>query len=156
MIQKNIYLIILITVFASNLKAQDKGFGAGLVLGDPSGISSKYWVGEDYALQLGVKWSWGGSLYDSKGMMINADYVWHFTKFDFSQSKFPVYAGFGAQMRFNNEGDKNWFGIRVPVGITYQFESAPVDIFFEVTPIFEFSSAKDYFIDAGIGAIYYF
>ena len=156
MLRKSIYLLIIIIALGTNIKAQDKGFGAGFVLGDPSGLSTKFWVAEDHALQLGIKWSWGGSLYHSKGMMINADYIWHFTEIHVSSGKLPIYVGVGSQVRFDENGDKSWFGARVPVGIAYQFESIPIDIFFEVVPIYEFSSSKDFIVDAGIGARYYF
>ncbi|MCP5061274.1 MAG: hypothetical protein GY936_02270 [Ignavibacteriae bacterium] len=103
-------------------------------------------------MQLGVKWSWSGSLYHSEGMMINADYIWHFTEIHAFSGKLPIYVGVGSQMKFDEDGDKNWFGTRVPVGIIYQFEGIPVDIFFEVVPIYEFSSSNDFIVDAEISS----
>ena len=39
------------------IKAQDSGIGLGIILGEPTGVSLKSWVGRREALDVAVAWS---------------------------------------------------------------------------------------------------
>ena len=49
-----------------------------------------------------------------------------------------------------------FFGIRVPLGVTYLFEEAPFDVFFELVPVLDLSPDVDLDINVAVGLRYYF
>ena len=52
--------------------------------------------------------------------------------------------------------DDTQLGVRVPLGLAYLFQTAPVDIFLEIVPILDFIPETDFRINAALGARYYF
>jgi hypothetical protein len=66
-----ILLSILVLVLSSSLLAQDKGFGLGIIIGEPTGVSGKLWLSGDNALDMAAAWSFKGS----GAMLLQADYV---------------------------------------------------------------------------------
>ena len=47
-------------------------------------------------------------------------------------------------------------GIRIPIGLDYMFESAPVDIFGEIVPILDLVDKTELNFGAAIGVRYFF
>jgi len=47
-------------------------------------------------------------------------------------------------------------GVRVPVGISYLFDSVPVDLFLEVAPVVDLVPSTGLGWNSGIGIRYYF
>ena len=47
-------------------------------------------------------------------------------------------------------------GIRIPVGLSYQFESGPFEAFLELVPVFNLLPQTRLDFDGGIGVRYYF
>jgi hypothetical protein len=54
---KWILIALLPLLAASAAKAQGRNFGMGLVLGDPTGLSAKYWTSATTALDFAVGWT---------------------------------------------------------------------------------------------------
>jgi hypothetical protein len=76
--------------------AQGSSFGLGIMVGEPTGISWKYWSGGDRALAGGVAWGLSNNGY----FHLHADYLFH--KMDLipvSTGKLPLYFGPGVRMR---------------------------------------------------------
>ena len=85
-------IICMLAAGASTLRAQQAGdFGAGVILGNPTGATAKLWLTDSQALDAGLGFSTGLALY--------GDYLWHSWKVlpQPSQGKLPVYLGLGAQ-----------------------------------------------------------
>jgi hypothetical protein len=78
--------------------------------------------------------------------------------FRVSSGKLPLYVGVGGRLKIkNNKGnDDNRFGIRVPLGIVYMLESAPVDVFLEIAPILDLTPKTDVSVNGGLGFRYFF
>lgn len=131
----------------------DRGeFEAGLVLGEPTGASLKYWLNDTVAVDGVLGWS----LSDADDWEMHSDVLWHkFELFRVSEGKLPVYIGVGGRVKFRN-GEDNQVGVRVPVGVSYLFKDVPVDIFLEVAPILNFTPSTQGGFSAGIGARYRF
>lgn len=157
------FLLVLITF---QIKAQNSGFGLGFVLGEPTGISGKYWISGDKALVFGLAWGlWHGGF-----IHIHGDYLFHKMELiTVSKGKLPLYFGPGLRIRsWNNGGywhrgryydEKNSrvdIGVRFPVGLAYLFDGAPVDIFMEIVPTLDLVPATGLEFDFGIGARYWF
>ena len=157
------YTFLLLTLSA---KAQDSGFGLGFMLGDPTGISGKYWIGGDRALAFGLAWGvWHGGY-----VHVHGDYLFHKMELiSVSKGKLPLYYGPGLRIRSWNDG-RYWkhgryydydgsrmdVGVRFPVGLAYLFDGAPVDVFFELVPTLDLIPATGLELDAAFGARYWF
>jgi hypothetical protein len=127
-------------------------FEAGLVLGEPTGASLKYWLNNTMAVDGALGWS----LDDHNDFEMHSDLLWHkFDVFRVREGELPVYIGVGGRVKFRHHED-NRAGVRVPLGVSYLFQSVPVDIFAEVAPILDFTPSTRGGISAGIGARYRF
>ena len=141
-------MICMLAAGVGPLRAQQSGdFGAGVILGNPTGATAKLWLTDSQALDAGLGFSTGLALY--------GDYLWHSWKVlpQPSQGKLPVYLGLGAQFRTVSP---NEFGLRTVAGIAYWLPRNPVEIFFEVVPVFRLSPRDSVGLDAGVGLRYYF
>jgi len=149
----------LMMIIAKPVMAQDHGFGMGIILGEPTGLSAKAWTSSDNAFDFAIAWSFNNYHHDNDfdndgDVLLQADYVWHFfNAISVSSGKLPIYVGIGARVVL---ADDTNFGIRIPVGIDYLFADAPIDIFLELVPILDLSPATDFGIGGGIGIRYWF
>lgn len=150
---KKLVLIIFvfsILFFSTKATAQESGFGAGVILGEPTGISLKNWLGSSTALDFGIAWSFtkGGSLH------LHVDYLVHnFGLFEVEKGKLALYYGIGGRFKSKR---RERFGVRVPVGLCYIPEKAPIDIFLEIAPLLDLAPATEFGLTGGMGIRYYF
>ena len=148
----NLCFILFILIFSSvNSFSQDKGFGAGIILGEPTGISAKYWLNNvnafDYAL---------GSSFASNGRIhLHIDYVWHtFDPFP-STETFVLYYGPGIRVKTREFGN-SVLGIRGVMGLAWFVKTAPIDVFVEIVPVLNLTPDVNMSLNAGLGARFYF
>lgn len=128
----------------------EKRFGLGVVLGEPTGISGKYWTGPTTALDGGVAWAFG----EKSALHVHVDHLFHhFNLIKVEKGRLPVYYGLGARVKLE---DKSRVGVRVPVGLEYLVDGAPLDIFVEVAPIVELIPATGVSVNGGAGIRYFF
>ncbi len=134
---------------AGTLWAQQAGdFGAGVVLGDPTGATAKLWLNDSQALDAGVG--------VNSNFVVYSDYLWHSWKVlpQPAEGKLPVYVGLGAQIRSMSPDSE--FGLRAVAGIAYWLPRNPVEIFVEVVPVVYVTPGNSVDLDADIGLRYYF
>ena len=142
-------IIAILGVFSPTLAAQDSGFGAGVIFGEPTGLSLKSWLSSKNAVDAAITWS---SIDDF--LYLHADFLIHnFDIIDVSDGQLPLYFGIGAKVGFGND---LIFGARIPIGLDYMFSGAPVDIFVELVPGLAIIPGFDFDIDGGIGIRYWF
>ncbi|MFH1956944.1 MAG: DUF3996 domain-containing protein [bacterium] len=148
-------------LFCGNIAAQDGELGLGIILGEPTGLSAKLWKTDTTAIDGAVAWSLSGR----DALLLHVDYLFHnFNLFNVEKGKLPFYYGFGGRIKVEedttnkngvtNNGDTR-VGIRVPVGISYIFADAPVDIFLEIVPVLDLAPDTDFDLDVGIGVRYF-
>jgi hypothetical protein len=145
-----LFTVLLIT--CSNIFAQDKNFGIGIILGEPTGLSGKFWISEDKAFDAALAYSF---LEDNKSFALHADYLYHLNGIIDRHYKMPLYYGFGVRFRMR-ENQQNTFGVRGVLGLLVYLREAPVDIFFEVAPVFRLLPDTSIDFDIAIGARYFF
>ena len=127
--------------------------GLGIILGEPTGLSAKYWLNETLALDGAAGWS----THDDSDFYAHSDLLVHsFDLIPVPKGRLPVYIGGGAFVRVRDAQHDNQVGVRVPVGISYMFENAPVDIFAEVAPGMDVSPSTRVDFTGGIGIRYWF
>ncbi len=141
---------IVICLVVSTASAQQRKFGLGVVLGEPTGVSAKLWLGPTSAIDGVVAWSFA----NNPSVTVLADYLFHFFDvFSVKEGRLPLYVGIGGAISIAPEPD---FGVRFPFGVTYLFDSAPLDVFLEAAPIFLFFPATTFDFSGGIGIRFYF
>ena len=149
--KKILFFVFLFIIFLQmSLLAQNKQFGLGIILGEPTGLSAKLWTTSTNAFDFGAAWSFKGDGH----LLLQADYVWHmFDLIRVSSGKLPFYVGIGGRVILRDDPD---VGVRIPFGLDYIFADAPVDIFFELVPILDLAPETDFDLGGGIGARFWF
>ena len=115
-------------------------FGLGLELGSPFGLNGKYFLSDDRALNFGIGWIYDRYYYDGRdGTNIYLDYLFHpFSITNNPTFQLPFFVGVGGRI-WNFSGcngcrdDGDAFGVRVPVGIAFDFNKVPLDVFIQLT-----------------------
>ena len=127
-------------------------FGAGIIIGEPTGASLKYWLNDTAAIDGGLGWS----LRDTGNFYLYADYLWHnFDLIPVSNGRAPVYFGVGPSLKFRNHGD-DLFGARFPIGASYMFDNRPLDVFVEFAPTLDLAPFVRSDFNLGFGVRYWF
>lgn len=144
--------VVAIAFWPTSSSAQPGTFGIGLIVGEPTGINGKYFMSRESAIQGAAAWSLSGS----NAFHLQGDYLFHkYDVFRVSKGELPLYVGLGARIVFRDVGD-NTFGVRVPVGVQYNFVGVPIDAFFEIVPTLDLTPDTDFDLEAAIGARFWF
>jgi hypothetical protein len=149
-------IILLLTAFSANARTQDD-LGIGVIIGEPTGLSLKYWLDDEVALDGAAAWSYS----ENDSLQLHGDYLFH--NYDLLEDdEWPVYYGIGARLKLKDDDGRGrnenyaMFGIRFPLGITYLFDDEPLDLFFEVVPVLDLSPEIELDLNAAIGLRFYF
>jgi hypothetical protein len=151
-------LVVLVAVFAASPAAGDEIPGidagdweAGIILGEPTGFSMKFWTTWNTGLDIGLAWSFG----DNGHVHLHADYLFHnFNVFEIDEGDLPVYFGIGGRVRL--EDDDSRVGLRIPIGMEYILADTPLSFFFELVPIVDFAPETEGSFNGGLGVRYIF
>ena len=124
-------------------------FGLGIELGGPSGLNGKYFLTGSTALNFGIGWDneryYGYRDYRRRGVHLYLDHLWHPVQLTETEPfKLPFFVGVGVRVwdwedRYNDDGTV--IGLRVPLGLAFDFNNIPLDIFIQLTFV------ADYFFD---------
>lgn len=143
---------LLFLMLTSVLSAQSNEFGLGLIIGEPTGISGKYWLEENRAVDFAVGFTTFG---DKNRLSVHADYLYHLNGIIPSNDDIPFYYGFGIRLR-THSSENGSFGVRGVSGLIVNLQKVPVELFFEIAPVFQLLPETKLKLDAAIGARYYF
>jgi hypothetical protein len=147
--RRAIVVLCLLAGCVSALRAQDRGFGLGIILGEPTGLSAKMWLSPRNAVDAGLAWS-----FHRNGFLhIHADYLWHFPGAINSTERLVLYAGLGGRLGTSREGV---FGVRVPLGLAWWPRGVPLELVVEVVPGMDLLPATDFEMQGGLGLRWYF
>lgn len=145
-------VLVLLTVLLScgSAEAQDSGFGLGLILGEPTGISVKQWIEKKKAIDGAIAWS-----FEKKAAMhLHADLLLHSRNIVKEEmSKLVAYYGIGGRVKFE---EKSKVGVRVPLGLNYLPSKTPIDVFLEIVPLLDLAPSTDFTLNAALGVRYFF
>lgn len=122
----------------------NKEFGLGLMLGAPSGLSGKYFYHPSKAIDFGIGMI--GRYRHRDGLSIHVDHLWHPLSLVSDRAfELPLYVGIGGRFfDFDWDDDRDGYdsgqvlGARAPVGIAFDFNNVPLDIFVEVAFVLDF------------------
>ena len=143
-------LMGILLMSASTTVEGSNGWGIGVILGEPTGLSLKFWSSRTTAIDAAAAWSFKG---EGK-FHLHMDYLFHnYRVFKVKRGKLPLYFGIGGRVKFEEE---TRVGIRIPVGVCYLFRNQPLDVFFEIVPVLDITPETDFDINASVGIRFFF
>lgn len=145
-------------------------FGLGLVIGEPTGLSAKYWMDKTQAVDFLLAFSldndndFDNDDNDLDRLVFAADYLYHIDVFRPRSVELPLHVGIGGKLtfwdrdrgRYRDDDSEIGIAIRVPLGIDLLLRSVPLEFFLEIVPGLFIIPGTNADIDAGIGVRYYF
>ena len=149
-------IIIAQTAFPQGGEPEEyRGFGIGIILGEPTGFNAKLVLNPLAAFDLGVGWSFADPQHMGFNFFVYGDYLFHF----FGLAAVPsgslgFYCGIGGLA--NIRGDGVLASIRIPLGLTYLIANVPLDVFVEIVPSMEVYPETIFRGFGGIGIRYWF
>jgi hypothetical protein len=157
--KKTLTLLLIIVSFVILREApaqiSDKKIGAGIIFGQPTGLTFKSWVSEKEAVAGSIAWS----LKAKEKLTLQIDFLKHyFSEYvQVSRGQIPLYYGVGSRLKIIDDGGEEIkFGLRGIGGIEYIFDSAPVEIFIEMGPVLDIIPEMLIEGSGGIGLRYYY
>ncbi len=145
-----ILLIIVFQCFALGVEPAGQGFGIGVIVGEPTGISFKNWLTTNTAVDGGAAWSFEGK----DAFHLHADYLFHNDKLtEVEKGKLLFYYGLGARLKLQ---DKSRLGVRIPLGVDYLLQETPLDFFLEIVPIMDLVPDTELEFNGGFGVRLFF
>lgn len=140
--------VILAALIPSPARAD---IGIGIIAGEPTGFSFKWWNDDDTAIDAAVGWSLGDN-----DFYAHCDYLWHrMIEDEKIGGSAPLYYGIGARIILGDEKASK-FGVRIPIGVDYRFDNGRFDVFVEIAPVFNVLPETDFDLSGGVGARFYF
>ena len=150
-----------------------KGFGLGVMVGAPTGLSGKLYLDRSpMAIQFGLGTYHQTHAHD--GLHVHGDVLWHPAVLASTPAfDLPFYVGVGARLLDYDEyydhghwhNDESRIGVRVPIGLSFDFRRAPLDLFAELVPVWDLVHDHDDFdehhhshadLTGALGLRYYF
>ncbi len=163
----HLFFSILLLIFSLQISSAQgpggKSFGFGIMFGDPTGGTLKFWTSRENAFVVDVGSSYFG------GLRFNGDYLWHFDAFNSHVVK--LYAGPGVVVGVG-EGHSYWYkedherfyfrdrgeagiAVRGVFGVNIIPKRAPIEIFLELGVLIGISPAFGTGVDTGLGIRFY-
>jgi len=148
----------------------NKQFGLGLELGDVTGLTGKYYLSPNSAIDFGIGafgyYGWRDR-YVGGGLHLYMDYLYHPVSLaSTAPFELPLYFGIGARLwsynyDFDDRRDRDFaLGVRAPLGIAFDFNNVPIDIFvqfaFTIDAIHRYYDDFYFGAEFSIGLRYYF
>jgi hypothetical protein len=150
-------------------------YGLGAVVGDPTGLSGKMWVGPTNAIDVGLGFYGYGvrggcyrdrdnraicdRRYGQSSTSLHVDYLWQSKLID-RAAQLDWHVGAGARMFFLGApcAYDCWnVGARVPIGLDLTFrEPSFLEVFLELAPVFYVAPATFLAMEGGLGVRGYF
>jgi hypothetical protein len=145
------FLVLILVCMTSTLMAASNELGLGVILGNPTGLSGKYWLDDNAA----VDGAFALSLGKNTNLSLHSDYLLHKKSAFFLNDVHPLdlYFGAGGRLEFDDSVE---IGIRLPVGLAHRLADQPADVFAEVAPIVDFVGRTGLEMHFAIGGRYYF
>ncbi|MBI2083484.1 MAG: hypothetical protein HYT76_07930 [Deltaproteobacteria bacterium] len=135
---------------------EQKRFGLGIILGDPTGLTGKGYLAPRLAIDTHLSWS-----FIEEAFTIIGDVTHDFVELpvDTNVVTIPFYAGVGGKVAINKQrrgGDETSGAIRIPVGLSGQWARYPIEVFLELAPGVEVTPATEFDLTGGLGGRFYF
>lgn len=139
--------VFLCILTAPSLYAQNRpgNTEVGIIVGEPTGLSAKFWVTQNSAFDLGLAWSFSGQ----GSMHIHSNYLIHNP---LDNPDLSLYYGFGGRLLLQNDPA---IGARIPLGLQYNIPESRLSVFFELSPMLDLVPSTQFDVNGGLGLRYF-
>lgn len=128
----------------------ERSMEIGLMFGEPTGVSYKYFITNANAIDAGA----AVSFIPDAVFQLSADFLRHYYHFaNVGEGRLPLVYGAGLAVQFRED---TRLGIRIPVGLTYIMQNLPLALFIDVAPRFDIVPDTEVSINAAVGVRYRF
>lgn len=141
----------LLFVSSQTTHAQDSNLGVGAVINNPTGLSAKYWVSDDIAVDAAFTFSLADNF---SQFYLHSDFLKHTDTIDSEALK--LYYGMGLRLLWGDFYNDVNAGLRWPLGTEYTIENTKIKSFIELAPTLDFSPDASFFFGGAVGIRYYF
>lgn len=160
---KNIItLLVVLGIFIVTPAMAQNKFGAGIVLGEPTGFTVKYDLGNQRAIDGAL------SFFGYSNLYIHSTYLKLMPKF-FNIERHPVSWYFGIGGRILSHRNYHWHGktyydhgndthlaVRAPIGLSLNFANSDFELFTELALYMDIIPVTEMYIYMALGGRYYF
>jgi hypothetical protein len=147
------FLTFIFSISAVILSSSSSAFeagdvGLGVQVGSPrAGISLKLYRENNSAIAASFGW-------DKDFFQIQADFIKHkMNMITVEVGKLSVYYGGG--ISFQNRKSEQ-IGIRAPLGLNYEFDQVPTELFIEIAPTIQIIDGSSFVVNGSLGGRFYF
>ncbi len=143
-------VLLVIFLFMSARTVMGQRYGLGFIFVDPTGLSGKAWVSSQQAMAAACGWA----NQKNNPLLLQVDYLpLSYLALSDNNLRVIFYAGVGGQLKFraNAEG-----GFRFPLGVDFISRRTPLNFFFELVPVIEFSPEAKFVLRGALGLRYLF
>lgn len=151
--KKAALILVLFGCLAGLAHAKSKhNIGLGVIVGEPTGLSFKFWNKKTTAIDAGAAWSFVRDGY----FQVHGDIIFHsFNLFRVKTGRMSLFYGVGARLKFA-EGQDTTVSLRIPIGLAYEFEKTPIELFLEIVPMLDLVPATEVNLAGAVGFRYFF
>jgi hypothetical protein len=142
--------LVLLCITSASVRAQERGLGLGIIVGEPTGLSIKGWTSSRTAIDAGIAWSFRREGY----MHAHVDYLWHFEDIINTRQQVIPYLGVGGRVLGREHSSR--VGIRIAGGLAWLPQGAPLDVILEMAPIIDLAPETELSANVGIGVRFFF
>ncbi len=131
--------------------------GAGIIVGEPTGLSAKSYVTETQAFDAALSYS-----LRTDSIWLHGDYLYHSEKLskDVEGGRWVPYGGLGGLLYFSNQDKKQssraLLAARAPAGLLFYPTDSSIEFFAEIALVVGVLPATEVSVSGGIGARYLF
>lgn len=155
--RSQLFILSTLIALAMSGAANAADFGLGIIIGSPTGISAKYGLSQNHAIDGALAWD-----LSENHIHLSSDYLWiKRGGLNLEQVALDWYFGVGGRVvvynRPKNSRDDDYaIGVRGPIGVGYTFKDPRIEIFGELALIMNLIESTSVNIEGGIGARFHF
>ena len=153
MFKKMFLSVLLLLSSFSLLNAQN--FAAGVILGEPTGLSFTVDQGRGGFWDFGLAYS----LDKNDNLHFHVDRLWSSPLANENGMRTRLYYGIGGRLLSHEKGggdDELRLALRAPLGLSFRFRRSPVELFVEGALLMDVVPSTETDFNAGVGLRYHF
>jgi len=154
------HLLTMVILLAST-QAFANGFGLGLIIGGPTGITAKYNLSTKNSVDAAISWAVG----DRDFFYLHSTYLWNKANiFKINGENFDLYYGVGGRLiskesnddPVDTDDDAFQVAVRTAIGLKYKFKDPSIELFAELSANLKVVPSSNFDVDLALGARFFF
>ena len=144
---------VLLALCATSAKSQTEGFALGAQLFSPTGITAKATLSKNAAITGLIGFNineFNNTISLQTNLILNGNK----DSFNIESGFLRSYYGIGVNFIFQENSDAG-IGFRVPLGIQYELQDQPLEIYMDIAPTINIEPNSAFFLSSSMGFRYF-